>query len=46
MAWTVSGYTPVEIAKELGLTSDAVRATLMKARRALTGRLSGRKDDK
>jgi RNA polymerase sigma-70 factor (ECF subfamily) len=35
MAWTLSGYTPTEIAEELSLTSDQVRANLRLARRAL-----------
>lgn len=35
MAWTLDGYTPAEIADELEITPEAVRANLMKARRAL-----------
>jgi RNA polymerase sigma factor (sigma-70 family) len=35
MAWSLDGYTPAEIADELEITSEAVRASLMKARRAL-----------
>jgi RNA polymerase sigma-70 factor (ECF subfamily) len=35
MAWTLSGYTPTEIAEELRLTSDQVRANLRLARHAL-----------
>ena len=35
MAWTLQGYTPAEIAIELQINADAVRASLMKARRAL-----------
>ncbi|MET9378807.1 sigma-70 family RNA polymerase sigma factor [Streptomyces sp. NPDC002992] len=34
LAWTLSEYTPTEIAEELGMTSDAVRSSLKKARRA------------
>ncbi|MGW6890351.1 RNA polymerase sigma factor [Streptomyces chartreusis] len=34
LAWTLSEYTPAEIAEELGMTSDAVRSSLKKARRA------------
>jgi hypothetical protein len=34
LAWTLSSYTPSEIAEQLGLTSEAVRASLKKARRA------------
>jgi RNA polymerase sigma-70 factor (ECF subfamily) len=39
MAWTLDGYTPQEIAEELGITADAVRASLMLARRTLAQRL-------
>nr|WSZ96521.1 RNA polymerase sigma factor [Streptomyces sp. NBC_00857] len=35
MAWTLSGYSPSEIAVQLQLTPEAVRASLKKARRAL-----------
>lgn len=35
LAWTVDGYTPAEIAAELQMTPEAVRASLLKARRAL-----------
>ncbi|EWM18531.1 RNA polymerase ECF-subfamily sigma factor [Kutzneria sp. 744] len=35
MAWTLSGFTPGEIAKELDMTADSVRAALCKARRSL-----------
>ncbi len=34
LAWHTSGSTTAEIATELGLSADAVRANLMKARRA------------
>ena len=34
LAWTYDKFTPAEIAAELGLTAEAVRASLMKARRA------------
>lgn len=40
MAWTLYGYTPKEIAEELGIEPTAVRANLMKARRALVTHLS------
>jgi RNA polymerase sigma factor (sigma-70 family) len=40
MAWTLYGYTPSEIAQELGMNTDAVRSSLHKARRALITRLS------
>lgn len=35
LAWTLDGYTPAEIAEVLAITPEAVRASLMKARRAL-----------
>ncbi|MEV7068855.1 sigma-70 family RNA polymerase sigma factor [Streptomyces collinus] len=35
LAWTLSGYTPSEIAEQLELTSEAVRASLKRARRAV-----------
>lgn len=34
LAWTYEGYTPTQIAEELHLTPEAVRANLLKARRA------------
>lgn len=40
MAWTLYGFTPNEIAQELGMSNDAVRSNLHKARRALSTRLS------
>ncbi|MFG2864247.1 sigma-70 family RNA polymerase sigma factor [Streptomyces sioyaensis] len=39
LAWTCSGFTPSEIAEQLGMTSEAVRASLKKARRAATERV-------
>jgi len=39
MAWTLDDYAPQEIAEELGITADAVRASLMLARRRLADRL-------
>lgn len=41
-AWTVSGYTPAEIAAELGLSPEAVRSSLKKVRRAATQHLKQR----
>ncbi|HEX8864295.1 MAG TPA: sigma-70 family RNA polymerase sigma factor, partial [Lentzea sp.] len=38
MAWTLSGFRPAEIADELGITAEAVRSSLMKARQALSAR--------
>lgn len=40
MVWTLYGYTPSEIAQELGMNNDAVRSNLRKARLALTTLLS------
>jgi len=39
MAWIYDGFTPQEIAEELGLTAEAVRASALKARRALAKNL-------
>lgn len=39
MAWKLEGYTPAEIAEELKITGEAVRASLMKARKALAQHL-------
>ncbi|MBB5868979.1 RNA polymerase sigma-70 factor (ECF subfamily) [Allocatelliglobosispora scoriae] len=36
MAWTYDGFSPSEIAVELGITREAVRSNLLKARKALT----------
>ena len=35
MAWTFDGYTPTEIAAELGMSAEAVRSSLHKARATL-----------
>ncbi len=40
MAWTLQGYTPAEIADELKIKPEAVRASLMKARRAISEHLA------
>ena len=40
MAWTLDDYTPAEIAEELQINPDAVRANLHKARRSLTRHLA------
>ncbi|MFF8868036.1 sigma-70 family RNA polymerase sigma factor [Streptomyces sp. NPDC015139] len=39
LAWTLSDFTPVEIAEQLGMSPEAVRASLKKARRAATARI-------
>ncbi|MFJ9690767.1 RNA polymerase sigma factor [Kitasatospora sp. NPDC101183] len=44
-AWTLDGYKPAEIAAELGLKATAVRASLFKARLALSSRMSDREGD-
>ncbi|MFF4902852.1 sigma factor-like helix-turn-helix DNA-binding protein [Streptomyces sp. NPDC001068] len=36
LAWTLSEFTPAEIAEQLNMTPEAVRASLKKARRAAT----------
>ncbi|MEU3795758.1 sigma-70 family RNA polymerase sigma factor [Streptomyces fructofermentans] len=36
MAWTLSDFTPAEIAEQLNLSCEAVRASLRKARQAAT----------
>lgn len=42
LAWTFNGFTPSEIALQLGMTNDAVRASLRKARRAAVEYESGK----
>ena len=39
MAWTLDGYTPSEIAKELIMTPESVRTNLVKARRSLAAQI-------
>jgi RNA polymerase sigma-70 factor (ECF subfamily) len=39
LAWRLDGYSPVEIAAELKMTAEAVRSSLLKARRALAAYL-------
>lgn len=40
MAWTIDGFTPTEIARELGISPEAVRGSLKVARRALAPRIT------
>jgi RNA polymerase sigma factor (sigma-70 family) len=40
LAWYTDGYTITEIARELGLTEDNVRANLYKARRTITAKMT------
>lgn len=44
MAWALSGYSPTEIAAELGLPNEQIRANLHLARRALAGALNDGKE--
>jgi RNA polymerase sigma factor (sigma-70 family) len=46
MAWSLQGYTPAEIAIELQINPDAVRASLMKARRVLAAHLATAGDER
>lgn len=41
MAWSYDGYAPQEIAEFIGISDDAVRASLYQARRRLRKRLGG-----
>lgn len=41
LAWTLSGFTPAEIADELRLPGDQVRSNLRHARKALAARRDG-----
>ncbi|MFB6642941.1 sigma-70 family RNA polymerase sigma factor [Streptomyces chartreusis] len=42
MAWKYDGHSPAEIAEELGISAETVRASLLKARRVLATRLAQR----
>ncbi|MFD7973681.1 RNA polymerase sigma factor [Streptomyces clavifer] len=42
MAWKYDGHTPAEIAEELGISPIAVRASLLKSRRALAALMAQR----
>ena len=44
MAWSLSGYTPKEIANELNLPNDQVRSNLRLARKALAAQLDDGQD--
>lgn len=46
MAWTLEGYSPAEIAKELQITGEAVRTSLKKARKALAQYLGTTGDER
>jgi RNA polymerase sigma-70 factor (ECF subfamily) len=45
LAWSFDGFKPAEIAAELGLSPDAVRSNLKKARRAIATHLASREED-
>ncbi|MCX5278302.1 RNA polymerase sigma factor [Streptomyces virginiae] len=44
LAWALSGFTPGDIADQLGMSDEAVRASLYKARRAVTAAIKGREE--
>jgi RNA polymerase sigma factor (sigma-70 family) len=46
MAWSLEGYTPREIAEELSMEPDAVRASLMKARRFISKYLGNSEEER
>lgn len=46
LAWNLDGFTPDEIAQELGITSEAVRSSRWKARRALAKYLGRTRDER
>jgi RNA polymerase sigma factor (sigma-70 family) len=46
MAWTYDGYSPSQIAEELGIEAATVRASLQKARRTLAARLADRGEER
>ena len=45
LAWTLAGFTPTDIADQLGLPAENVRANLKKARRAAADYLKAREED-
>ncbi|MEU1507916.1 sigma-70 family RNA polymerase sigma factor [Kitasatospora sp. NPDC005748] len=45
LAWTLDGYTPTEIAAELGLNAAAVRVSLLKARKSVSSRMTDREEE-
>ncbi|MFF3327693.1 RNA polymerase sigma factor [Streptomyces sp. NPDC002889] len=44
LAWTLAGYTPSDIADQLGLSAETVRGNLAKARRAAVAYLKKREE--
>ncbi|WP_331719919.1 sigma-70 family RNA polymerase sigma factor [Streptomyces sp. NBC_00147] len=45
LAWSVTGYTPSQIAEELGLTPETVRGNLSKARRSVASYIRARGEE-
>jgi DNA-directed RNA polymerase specialized sigma24 family protein len=45
LAWTLAGYTPSDIADQLGLPAETVRGNLAKARRAAAAYLKAREEE-
>lgn len=45
VAWTYDGYAPTEIGQLLGITPEAVRSSLLKARRTVAGFLARSRSD-
>ncbi|MFJ6087963.1 RNA polymerase sigma factor [Streptomyces sp. NPDC092369] len=45
LAWTLADFTPAEVAGELDLTDEAVRASLYKARRTIAAALKEREGE-
>ncbi|MGW7789498.1 RNA polymerase sigma factor [Streptomyces tricolor] len=46
MAWTLAGFTPTDIAGQLDLSAENVRANLMKARRAVAAHLNAGEEER
>ncbi|MEW2553666.1 RNA polymerase sigma factor [Streptomyces zhihengii] len=44
LAWALSGFTPGDIAEQLGMSDEAVRASLYKARRAVAAAIKEREE--
>jgi len=45
LAWTLAGFTPADIATQLHLTDEAVRASLYKGRRTIAAALKEREEE-
>ncbi|MFF7647119.1 sigma factor-like helix-turn-helix DNA-binding protein [Streptomyces canus] len=46
LAWALSGFTPADIADQLGLPAETIRASLRKARRAAAAYLAAREEER